>query len=87
MSNNKSHNPYGREVLVYEGKEITRQRMEELPDAEVIKVKKRVNGPHFDSRWAIDRRQIKHADHRWTRDFNGKVKIVALRYLVITPPL
>lgn len=81
----KSRNPNAREILVYEGKEITRAKMDELPDSEVTKVKKRLNGPHHNARWAIHQRQIVKPLNRFTRDSSGKIITVQLRNLVITP--
>lgn len=46
----------GREVWVYEGKEISeveaRKLLDSLPDRDVSKVKKRQNGPHHNAKWA-----------------------------------
>lgn len=81
MSTHKSHNPNGRDILVLDGKEITREHMSNLSDEQVTQVKKRKNGPHHDSKWAIHRRQKIVEVNRYN-PFTG---IVQLRNLVITP--
>jgi len=83
MPNNKSRNPNGREVLVFEGKEIAREAMEKLSDEQVTEVKKRTNGPHHEAKWARDLSDIVCENNLVHKNFWGEPTVVELRNIVI----